>query len=64
MIQLLDQGVDVTDRRERRGHATASAVVLDPVSLGDRTGADLALCGNSFRDKAPAWMGITLAPES
>ena len=28
LIQLLDQGVDLTDRREWRGHATASAVVL------------------------------------
>ncbi|WP_236656028.1 NUDIX hydrolase [Streptacidiphilus jiangxiensis] len=33
LIQLLDQGVDLTDRREWRGHATASAVVLNPDGL-------------------------------
>ncbi|MEY9964401.1 8-oxo-dGTP pyrophosphatase MutT (NUDIX family) [Streptacidiphilus sp. MAP12-16] len=30
LLELLDQGVDLTDRREWRGHATASAVVLNP----------------------------------
>ncbi|MEZ0095436.1 NUDIX domain-containing protein [Streptacidiphilus sp. EB129] len=30
LLELLDQGVDLTDRREWRGHVTASAVVLNP----------------------------------
>lgn len=33
LFELLDQGVDLTDRREWRGHVTASAVVLNPDGL-------------------------------
>jgi hypothetical protein len=32
-------------------------------SLDDRTGQDLEPFGHSFRDQAPAWMSIALAPE-
>lgn len=41
----------------------APTISLTGVSLDERTGADLAPCGHSFRDQAPAWMSITLAPE-
>jgi 8-oxo-dGTP pyrophosphatase MutT (NUDIX family) len=33
LLELLDQGVDLTNRREWRGHVTASAVVLNPDGL-------------------------------
>ncbi|SEK43254.1 Glutathione-dependent formaldehyde-activating enzyme [Streptacidiphilus jiangxiensis] len=41
----------------------APTISLTGAGLDDRTGADLVPCGHSFRDLAPTWMSITLAPE-
>ena len=41
----------------------AATVSVTGSTLDDRTGADLAPYGHSFRDQAPAWMNVALAPE-
>lgn len=40
----------------------AATVSMTGSTLDDRTGADLAPYGHSFRDQAPAWMSVALAP--
>ena len=42
----------------------APTISLTGSSLDEGTGVDLEPYGHSFRDQAPAWMSIVLAPET